>query len=104
MRLRRVWLGLSALALATVLLNVALVLLIQRAHTQAVGAQAQRQLAQGLTAELQQEAEQLASLARSYAATGQPRYLWTATATSWPSAPAKGSAGRPSSRPPTGRR
>jgi signal transduction histidine kinase/DNA-binding response OmpR family regulator len=75
MKLRRVWLGLSAAALMAVLLNVVLVLLIQRAHTQAARAQEQRQLAQGLTTELQQEAEQLASLARSYAATGNTRYL-----------------------------
>jgi len=75
MKLRRVWLILSVTALLAVLLNVVLVVLIQRAHTQALRAQQQRQLAQGLTAELQQEAEQLASLARSYAATGHTRYL-----------------------------
>jgi signal transduction histidine kinase/ActR/RegA family two-component response regulator len=75
MKLRRVWLALSVVSLMAVLLNVVLVVLIQRAHTQAVRAQEQRQLAQGLTTELQQEAEQLASLARSYAATGNVRYL-----------------------------
>lgn len=75
MKLRRVWLGLSAAALMAVLLNVVLVLLIQRAHTPAVRAQEQRQLAQGLSTELQQEAEQLVRQARSYAATGNTRYL-----------------------------
>ncbi len=48
--------------------------LIQRAHGLAVRAQEQCQLAQNLTTELQQEAEQMVSLVRSYAVTGELRH------------------------------
>ncbi len=75
MKLRRVSLGFSVIALMAVVLNVVLVVLIQHAHTQAVRAQEQRQRAQDLTTELQQEAEQMVSLVRSYAVTGNLRYL-----------------------------
>jgi signal transduction histidine kinase/CheY-like chemotaxis protein len=75
MKLRRVTLVLSGIALLALALNATLIVLIQRAHVQAVRAQEQRQSALTLTHGLQQEAEQLVSLVRAYAVTGKERYL-----------------------------
>ncbi|SFV11065.1 hybrid sensor histidine kinase/response regulator [Pseudoduganella namucuonensis] len=75
MRLRRVTMGFSAVALLSLALNAALLALILRAHGETVRAQEQRRQAHALTSGLQREAEQLASLVRAFAASGQPRYL-----------------------------
>jgi len=75
MKLRRVTLGFSAVALLSLALNALLITLIQRAYDEAVRAQEQRQSALALVNDLQQETEQLVSLVRSYVVTREERYL-----------------------------
>ncbi|MBA5689912.1 response regulator [Rugamonas apoptosis] len=75
MKLRRVTLGLCGSALLALALNTVLIVLIQQDYCQAVRAQERRQLALTLSYGLLQEAEQLVSLVRAYAVTGNQRYL-----------------------------
>ena len=75
MKLRRVTLGLCGSALLALALNTVLIVLIRQDYRQSVRAQEQRQLALTLSYGLQQEAEQLVSLVRAYAVTGNARYL-----------------------------
>ena len=75
MKLRRVTLGLCGSAILALALNTVLIVLIQQDYRQSVRVQEQRQLALTLNYGVQQEAEQLVSLARAYAVTGNARYL-----------------------------
>jgi two-component system sensor histidine kinase/response regulator len=75
MKLRRLSVWFSVIALVMLGANASLVVLIKQAHDSVVVVQEQRQRAQALTYELQQEAEQLSNLVRAYTVTGAERYL-----------------------------
>ena len=75
MRLRKLSTWFFAIVLVSLGANAMFLVLIQRAYQTVVAAQEHRQDALKLADELQQETEQLASLVRSYTATGESRYL-----------------------------
>ncbi|MBC7860371.1 MAG: hybrid sensor histidine kinase/response regulator, partial [Burkholderiaceae bacterium] len=76
MKLKKVSAWFSIAVLLALAANGVLMLLIRQAHNSVVAAQEHRQNATALTNELRQETEQLARLVRSYAVTGEPRYLF----------------------------
>ena len=75
MRLRKLSTGFFVIVLLALGANALFLVLIQRSYLSVVAAQDHRQRALGMASELQRETEQLASLVRSYTATGEPRYL-----------------------------
>ena len=75
MRLRKLSWWFFVIVLMALLANAMFLVLIQRAYQSVVAAQEHRQDALKLANELQQETEQLASLVRSYTATGEARFL-----------------------------
>ncbi|MEC5215517.1 CHASE3 domain sensor protein [Actimicrobium sp. GrIS 1.19] len=74
MKLSRISIWFPIATLMALGLNAAMIVLIQQADNRLVIAQQHRQQAQELTHELQQEAEQLATLVRAYSVTGNTRY------------------------------
>jgi two-component system sensor histidine kinase/response regulator len=75
MRLRRVSSWFIGLVLAVLAANGILLVLISQAYDTVVATQEHRREATTLAADLQHETEQLTRLVRSYAATGDDRYL-----------------------------
>ncbi|MEO7150089.1 MAG: response regulator [Burkholderiaceae bacterium] len=75
MRLRRLSLWFFAIVLVALFANALFLVLIQRAYQSVAAAQEHRQRALDLAGDLQQQTSQLASLVRTYTATGEPRYL-----------------------------
>ena len=75
MRLRKVSTWLFAIVLFALGANALFLVLIKQSYHTVVAAQNHRQDALKLANDLRQETERLASLVRSYTATGEPRYL-----------------------------
>ena len=75
MKLRKISLWFSLTALLALAANGILVLLIGQAHDNVLAMQKHRAEAVELTLNLRRGMEQLARLARAFAATGEPRYL-----------------------------